>query len=281
MLFTFSGWLLGLFFLIGALVSLNHPLMALLFGFLGFILLPPGHRWIEKKLRFRFKTKIKLAVSLAILIITMPLSGYYSGIDKQTADQLQLTTERTEKEKAAVDRKTLQLKDSLNFYVASAGKLTRENKTGEAIKKLDRALAFAASQADRALLSKERSGILAANTLGLVKAGKYKAAIPELTLLIQQDPNNAAVLYNRAVCYSHTGQTQEAVTDLKAAMQVGSAEAGQLHEKINPIRKKVAYYVTLCCDGTTSGAKGRGACSHHGGVCNWNDPVYEEYRKYE
>ena len=24
-----------------------------------------------------------------------------------------------------------------------------------------------------------------------------------------------------------------------------------------------------CCDGTTSGATGRGACSRHGGVCQW------------
>jgi uncharacterized lipoprotein YehR (DUF1307 family) len=24
-----------------------------------------------------------------------------------------------------------------------------------------------------------------------------------------------------------------------------------------------------CCDGTTSSATGRGACSHHGGVCEW------------
>jgi hypothetical protein len=24
-----------------------------------------------------------------------------------------------------------------------------------------------------------------------------------------------------------------------------------------------------CCDGSRSGATGRGACSHHGGVCRW------------
>lgn len=25
----------------------------------------------------------------------------------------------------------------------------------------------------------------------------------------------------------------------------------------------------ICCDGTRSSATGRGACSHHGGVCEW------------
>lgn len=54
----------------------------------------------------------------------------------------------------------------------------------------------------------------------------------------------------------------------------------------------ITGYCTLCNDGqySPSNAKGRGACSHHGGVANWNAPVYDtnyipatnpEYKKEE
>lgn len=38
----------------------------------------------------------------------------------------------------------------------------------------------------------------------------------------------------------------------------------------------ITGYRTLCRDGeySPSNAKGRGACSHHGGVADWNAPVY-------
>lgn len=42
-----------------------------------------------------------------------------------------------------------------------------------------------------------------------------------------------------------------------------------------PVRKTTHYESStirvgaLCCDGTRSYATGRGACSHHGGVCEW------------
>lgn len=64
-------------------------------------------------------------------------------------------------------------------------------------------------------------------------------------------------------------------------MKMGSTEAEKSYNKFNPLRKKVISYTTRCCDGTSSSSKGRGTCSHHGGVCNWNEPIYEEYRQYE
>lgn len=278
---TVAGWILGLFFLIGAVVSIKHPVMTLLFGLLGFILLPPGHRWIEKKFRFRFKTNIKSVFAAGLFIAAIPLTSHYSKIDKQEAYEQHLREEKENQEKLEAERKDQQRKDSLSFYIQTSDKLEKQHKTDEAIKKLDYALAFASAETDKALISKERTGILAIKTIDLVKAGKYKTAIPEINTLLQQDPNNADLLYNRAFCYNKTGKTQEAVTDLKTAMQLGSVDAEKLHNKINPIKKRVAYYVTRCCDGTTSDAKGRGACSNHGGVCNWHDPVNEEYRKYE
>ncbi|HVW23272.1 MAG TPA: hypothetical protein VHB51_02215 [Candidatus Saccharimonadales bacterium] len=48
-------------------------------------------------------------------------------------------------------------------------------------------------------------------------------------------------------------------------------------EKTTTYQKKVIGYCTLCNDGTYSPtcATGRGACSYHGGVAEWNAPEYE------
>jgi hypothetical protein len=280
-LLTVIGWILGVFFLIGAVVSIKHPVMTLLFGLLGFILLPPGHRWIEKKFRFRFKTKIKSVLAAGLFVAAIPLTSHYAAIDKQEAHEQQLKEEKEKQEKLEAERKEQQRRDSLNFYIQASDKLEKQHKTDEAIKQLNYALAFASTEEDKSLVAKERTGILAIKTLDLVKAGKYQAALPQINTLLQEDPNNADLLYNRALCFSKTGKIQEAVSDLKAAMQLGNTDAEKLHNKINPLRKRVVGYVTRCCDGSTSDARGRGACSHHGGVCNWNEPVYEEYRKYE
>lgn len=109
----------------------------------------------------------------------------------------------------------------------------------------------------------------------------YEDAIEAYTIPIESKIDLANASFGRAQCYDKIGERQLAVEDLRLAMNLGNEEANVFHEKINPELKRVAYYETLCCDGTTSNAKGRGACSHHGGVCNWNNPVYETYRKYQ
>lgn len=47
-------------------------------------------------------------------------------------------------------------------------------------------------------------------------------------------------------------------------------------EQVTTYEKKVTGYCTLCQDGTYSPscATGRGACSYHGGVAQWNAPEY-------
>jgi hypothetical protein len=98
--------------------------------------------------------------------------------------------------------------------------------------------------------------------------------------LLKDDPTKPKLLYERAVCYIKLRKVQLAVDDLNSAKENGFEKAEKLYEKVNPLRKRVAYYITLCADGSTSSATGRGACSWHGGVAEWNHPVYEEYRKY-
>lgn len=54
-------------------------------------------------------------------------------------------------------------------------------------------------------------------------------------------------------------------------------------ETITKYTKEVVGYCTLCRDGTYSPtcATGRGACSHHGGVAQWNAPIYKDVPYYE
>lgn len=124
-------------------------------------------------------------------------------------------------------------------------------------------------------------GVVRQRLKDLVARGQYQVAIPQLTDLITRDPDNADLLYTRALCYSHTGNIADAVHDCNIATGLGDKRATQLNDKINPVVKHITGYCTQCCDGSISYARGRGACSHHGGVCNWNSPVYEESRKYE
>ncbi len=62
------------------------------------------------------------------------------------------------------------------------------------------------------------------------------------------------------------------------------AEEEKYHyETVTTYERKITGYCTLCNDGTYSPtcATGRGACSHHGGVKEWNAPVYSEVPKQE
>lgn len=268
-------------FFIVALACIKHPLLAFLFAAIGFILLPQGHRLLEKQFRFRLTPKIKSIFGTILFVTTIPLFGYYQTSDKQAAYELKIKEEKDAADKLAADKKEQARKDSLDFYLQAAAVLEKKSNLEEALNKISYAANFSPTETEKQTIANARNHILATKTFALVKQGKYQAAIPELNNFLATDPNNSELLYHRALCYSKTGKTQEAVNDLKPLLQAGNEEANKLHEKINPLRKRVSYYVTRCWDGTTSDAKGRGACSHHGGVKNWNEPVYEEYRKYE
>lgn len=53
-------------------------------------------------------------------------------------------------------------------------------------------------------------------------------------------------------------------------------------ETVTTYREEITGYCTLCNDGTYSPscATGRGACSHHGGVAQWNAPRYSKVPEY-
>lgn len=224
-----------------ALASYKEPLVALLLLLLAAGLIIPIHRWIERKLRFTFTSGIK-AVVYFILLIPFLISRGQAGEQLQ---QQQLIAQQ----RAAADQQEQQR------LLAVQDSIFKDS--------LDREMAT----------RKE-------NVTKFMKEKRYQEAKEEIDFLLRSDEDNTTLLYQRAQCNDELGFTKEAVEDLVLAMKLGSTEATTLHEKINPERKRITEYVTRCCDGSSSDAKGRGACSHHGGVCNWNEPVYEQYREF-
>ncbi len=275
-------WVLGILFCIGGVALARHPVLTLIFGFIGFILTPTGHKWIEKVLSFRFTANFKLILIATILCIAIPLTRNYFLNDKQEIYELKLKAELEEKKQKEREKYDRDRKDSLLVYLQASSTFTKKHKYAEANKKLDYATTFISTESDKHLVSNERLTILATEAYGLVNLGKYKSALPLLDDLVSRDSDNPEHLFNRAICLSRLGKTQDAVNDCDRAARNGSFKARGLYEKLNPLKKRVSYYLTRCCDGSASpsNAKGRGACSHHGGVCDWNEPIYEEYRKY-
>jgi len=189
---------------------------------------------------------------------------------KRKAIEKELREERIRKEKERLLK--VELKRAANYtkYRNQLLGNIKKRRFSAALMALDSSFYFAQPQSKDSLLELKSSL--------LYKGKRYEEAIVLNTELIDKNPS--MYYFERAKCYNKLGKKQEAVNDLNKAIELKHPEAEKLHDQINPIRKKIAYYVTRCCDGSTSNSKGRGTCSHHGGVCNWNDPVYQEYRKY-
>ena len=109
----------------------------------------------------------------------------------------------------------------------------------------------------------------------------YQEAVNDYSTLISHNYLEKKNRFERAKSYIKHNEYQLAVNDLRRCIELGHNNAKELYERINPEKKRIVDYVIRCCDGSTSYSKSRrGTCSHHNGVCNWNEPVYETYRKY-
>lgn len=185
-----------------------------------------------------------------------------------------------EESKETLNTADKQKKDSFRNYLNAIRELIANHSLKEALSQTEKAEDIA-DQSDLPLVASEKKIIYEHLVKDYLKSKDYQNAISALTYLTENYPDESSFFYKRAVCHVKLKNIKTAVKDLKRAILLGNPEAIKLHNKINPIRKRVAYYITRCCDGSISAAKGSGACSHHGGVCDWKEPVYEEYRKYD
>jgi len=273
-------WILSILLLILGLVYFKHLLITLIFGSLGFIINPIGQSYIESSLKFILTPFLKAIVGVFFIVLAISTINFYKNVDYQAELSKKIELEKEIALTELEAKRDQERVDSLNFYIQKSTKLIDEHQFELADIYLISASNFISTTSDESRIKQERINISTIKANDLVKAGKYKTAIGDINRLLVLNPTNAEMRFKRAICYNKIGNVLEAVNDLKSLMDSGHSDAEKLYNKINPLRKKVAYYVTRCCDGTTSGATGRGACSHHRGVCNWNDPVYHEYRKY-
>lgn len=230
---------------------------------------------IEDIFRFSFTKKIKSYLFCSLFLIGIPFNIHYINSEK-----IALAAQKIQNEKEAIAQK---IKQEQEVKQQQERQLQQQIllKEAEHFKKLGN-IELAQRSYKKALIcfdkcEKANVGIVVNYQKGLCLMGlsNYDSAIVAFSSSIS---DSSYIQIGK--CYEKQNLKANALRYYKMA---GTQEGEKLYNKLNPIRRRVLYYQTMCCDGTPSpsNAKGRGACSHHGGVCNWNHPVYEEYREFE
>ncbi len=149
-------WTGGIILILSALTYIKHPLLLVLFGWTGVIIIPPGHDWIERKWRFRFTGRIKAIFCTSLFLIALPLMIRYFRQDAELLVRQRLFDEKVAAAAKTAKQRKQQLQDSLEYYVRRGQQLANSHKIEDAEQWLQRAGMFAHTQADRSLISKEK-----------------------------------------------------------------------------------------------------------------------------
>ena len=274
---SFFSFLSKLMMLVGIFIILKHPWLLILFLLMSLLSFSHPYNWLSNTFGLRLSNNFATWLFTLLLGITayclvaeyLAGRGSYGRIAEKTYSPVKGTPKNSS-----------HVVDSFNKHFDAAKSLAQNDQIDLALREIQRAKAFAGTR-EKGMIDSEVAKIHNSQAEELIRSGKDNEAIKIYSTLLSENPSNVEYLYKKAKCYISIGKIKDAVNDLKQAIDLGDKPSKLLHDKINPIKKRIAYYVTRCCDGTTSDAKGSGACSHHGGVCNWNDPVYEEYREYQ
>jgi len=247
----------------------------------GLLVLPGIGRMVARIFRIRLTASVRRITLIALLVLNLPLAISFGIVRSDMAEVRRAELLLVKKADEKAQREERQRKDSLDACLQRVTVLHQKGETNKALVVLDKADLLTKTSWESADVDQKRIEVSRTKATELITKRQYNMAIELLNDLHELDTNDTEIMYQRALCYVETDRIPNAVHDAKSAMLLGHAEAGRLYEKINPVRQRVAYSTTLCNDGTFSSAKGRGACSHHGGVDDWNHPVYEDYRQYE
>jgi len=226
------------------------------------------------------KRKLKIAGIVFLLLFGIAYIGNLNhekqekeriAKEKVDAENKKIEDERirleTEKSRLAIQAK----KDSSQVYFDTATKNSERKRYKQALVGLDSALLIYPENYEAQL----KKGIV------LKKMGKYQESIRELDALSNITGQFKSDIYLiKGQCLLKLKKKEDAIVQVFEAAELDNEEAKKLYDKINPIIKDIIGYQRRCCDGTTSDSEGRGTCSRHGGVCKWNEPIYNERRKY-
>lgn len=261
---------------LGLFVIIHNIVLAIVFMVIGLLLLSGIYKWLAGQFSLYMSVR-----SVTVLYCTLFFSAIVLLVWSALGDKKdKIIAENIFQDPQNPYTIHQPNKDSFNHYF-EAGKTSESLHNYEsALKDFQHAEVFAPAE-DSKLLTVERAGALKLYAFELVKQAKYTEAASAYSQIIALTGGDAEAFYKRAQCYDANGKSQQAVTDLKKAMALGDKAAMLLHDKINPPKKRLIDIVTLCKDGTYSHAKGRGACSSHDGVKEWDHKVYEEYREYK
>ncbi|MBO0953226.1 hypothetical protein [Fibrella forsythiae] len=252
-----------------------HQGFALALCIFAFLTSDWGKRLLERGLRFVFTSRLKAITLGAVGLLVVGTGIQYQGRVDQINEHLRLVMLANLQEQQAAQRRETQRLDSLRSYLTAAEALSNKGAYAKSIPLYRQATRFVTSKEP---VQQRQVQLNLATAYARTK--QYKLAIGTYNEMGALDGD---MLYQQALCYQCIGRKSEALDNLRQASKAGHESSAQLYEKLNPLIRKVSYYQTVCCDGSysPSNAKGSGACSHHGGVCNWNLPIYETYRKYE
>ena len=244
---------------------------------------PWVHQILEKKLKFILTINLKVKAIGIISIFTLLTSFEYVNNLKRIRQNefiVKIKQDKIEEEirvkkilrKKEVEANEKKRLDSLTFYTSQAEINQKSKKYNKAINYYLKAKKYSTASSRNVI------------SIGLANSyfdnRNYKKAIENFNGLEEID---AEILYKKGICNKKIGDISDAIKNFKQAFDLGDRKSEKEYNQVNPIIRHILYYQTVCCDGSDSpsNAKGRGACSHHGGVCNWNKPIYEEHRKYE
>ncbi|MBO6136134.1 MAG: DUF3761 domain-containing protein [Fibrobacter sp.] len=279
-----------LMFIVMFVCLINLWWIALAFStMLAFFSFPKTSRWLQNSMKVEFPNKFFWSIVLIMMmLVTASIYVHKYADDVKKAEATALVEQQRQAElaeKAEQERiekeKEQQRLDSLSFHMNLAQVKIDERKLMDAVQEYELAWPFMDSET-KGVISYKMANILFANKL-------YEKALNYYWYARIDSAQLDTLHYNKALCHVKVGDLPAAVSALRMS-PVRSPRVVTLFNKINPIKsrityvdkpvqkKRVAYYTILCGDGSFSHSSSRrGTCSRHGGVADWQHPVYENY----
>lgn len=254
------------------------------------LVFPPVTSFLQSKMGVTFSGKFIWIASILLVGLVFGMMKVSKAIDEKRRIETEIAAEQQRQAAIAIEQEQMRIAkekekirlDSLNSHQQRADSLLQKKKMDEAMAEYEAAIPFA-DELVASMIYYKIGNLFFANK-------QYKEALSNY-LKISQSQNNSSsdtLQYNKAICYLKNENVQAAVYALKRSVRTKRVEL--LFNKINPIktrysyvdkpveRRRIAYYEILCGDGSSSfSSSRRGACSRHGGVADWNHPVYEKY----
>ena len=256
---------------------------------LAFFSFPKTSRWMQNLMKVEFPKGFFWLVVLIMMVLVVASIGVHKYADdlkiaKEAAlaeqqRQAELA-EKAEQERIAKEKEQQRL-DSLSFHMNLAQIRIDERKLMDAVHEYELAWPF---------MDSETKGVVGYKVANILFANKlYEKALKYYWYAKYNPAQLDTLQYNKALCLVKTGDLTSAVSALRMSSE-RSPRVVALFNKINPVKnrityvdkpvqkKRIAYYTILCGDGSYSHSSSRrGTCSRHGGVADWQHPVYENY----